>query len=241
MRPWPWYVAGPVIGLFPAFLLLLGNRPFGVSSTLRHVCAAACPGTIQYFRYDWRRTGGWNLAFTLGILIGGFLAGSVFANPDPIAIASETRATLRSLGVERLHRPGAVRDLQLGQSHNAAGPGVVVGGGFAVGFGAAYAGGCTSGHGLSGIADLQRPSAIALMGFFAGGIAATFLVVPFLYDTSVLSQARPGARAVPAGGDRLRHRDHQGRRISWFRMQEMFSYQGFHMFGIFGRPCRWRS
>jgi uncharacterized membrane protein YedE/YeeE len=180
VRPWPWYVAGPVIGLFPAFLLLLGNRQFGVSSTLRHVCAAACPGTIQYFRYDWRRTGGWNLAFTLGILIGGFLAGFVFANPDPIAIASETRATLGSLGVSDFTGLVPSENFNWASLTTLRGLVLVVGGGFAVGFGAAYAGGCTSGHGLSGIADLQLPSAIALMGFFAGGIAATFLLMPFV-------------------------------------------------------------
>jgi uncharacterized membrane protein YedE/YeeE len=180
VRPWPWYVAGPIIGLFPAFLLLLGNRSFGVSATLRHVCAAACPGTVPYFRYDWRRTGGWNLAFTLGILIGGFLAGSVFANPDPIAIADETRTTLRSLGVSDFTGLVPAEIFNWASLTTLRGLAVIVGGGFAVGFGAAYAGGCTSGHGLSGIADLQLPSAIALVGFFAGGVAATFLLMPLV-------------------------------------------------------------
>jgi uncharacterized membrane protein YedE/YeeE len=180
VRPWPWYVAGPVIGLFPAFLLVLGNRSFGVSSALRHVCAATLPSTDAYWRYDWRRAGGWNLAFTLGILIGGFLAGSVFASPDPVGISNETRSTLQALGVKEFTGlvPGDIFNwARLG---TVGGIVLIIGGGFAVGFGAAYAGGCTSGHGLSGIADLQLPSAVALVGFFAGGIAATFLLLPFL-------------------------------------------------------------
>ena len=180
LRPWPWYVAGPLIGLFPAVLLVLGNRPFGVSSSLRHACAAACPGTIDYFRYDWRREGGWNLAFTAGILVGGILAGLVFGNPEPIRIARETKAALLALGVTDF--TGLVPSDVFRWSNLATlrGIALIVGGGFLVGFGSAYAGGCTSGHGLSGIADLQSRSAVALLGFFAGGIAATFLLIPFL-------------------------------------------------------------
>jgi uncharacterized protein len=97
--PWPWYVAGPIIGLFPALLLLLGNRLFGVSSSLRHACAATCPAGLDYFRYDWRRDGGWNLNFTAGILVGGMIAGWLFGNPEPIAIAPATREALAALGV----------------------------------------------------------------------------------------------------------------------------------------------
>lgn len=179
-RPWPWYVAGPVIGLFPALLLLLGNRPFGVSSTLRHVCAATCPSSIPFFRYDWRREGAWNLAFTAGILLGGTVAGLIFANPGPIGIASETTATLRALGVSDFTGLMPSDHFSWMNLLTVRGLVLILGGGFLVGFGAAYAGGCTSGHGLSGIADLQLPSVIALCGFFAGGIAATFLLLPLL-------------------------------------------------------------
>src|SRR5687768_16383393 len=70
LRPWPWYVAGPLIGLFAPLLLWLGNRLFGVSSNLRHLCAAISPRGIPYLSYDWRRDGSWNLAFVAGIVIG---------------------------------------------------------------------------------------------------------------------------------------------------------------------------
>ncbi|CAN5702958.1 hypothetical protein BH23GEM6_BH23GEM6_19060 [soil metagenome] len=99
VRPWPWYVAGPLLGLFAPILLLVGNKLFGLSSNLRHTCAALLPSGIEYFRYGWRREGGWNLAFAAGILGGGFLAGYLFANPDPVAISAASRSDLAALGI----------------------------------------------------------------------------------------------------------------------------------------------
>jgi len=180
LYPWPWYVAGPLIGLFPAIVLLLGNRPFGVSSTLRHVCAVTWPGQSDYFRYDWRRLGAWNLAFTGGILIGGVIAGWVLRNPEPVAIADETRAALAQLSVTRIDALVPAEVFSWRNLASVRGAVLLLGGGFLVGFGSAYAGGCTSGHGLAGIADLQLPSVVALGGFFFGGIAATFLLLPLL-------------------------------------------------------------
>jgi len=178
--PWPWYIAGPIIGLFPALLLLLGNRLFGVSSNLRHICAAVHPRGAGYFGYDWRSEGGWNLAFALGILAGGFLAGWILRNPEPVAISDATRASLQSLGVHTFAGL-APPDLFNWQSlFTLRGALLLLGGGFLVGFGTAYAGGCTSGHGLSGIANLQLPSLIALIGFFAGGIIGTFVLLPLI-------------------------------------------------------------
>lgn len=178
VRPWPWYIAGPLVGLLPAVLLLVGNRLFGVSGNLRHLCAMIGPRRIDYFRYDWRREGGWNLAFAGGILTGGIVAGYVFANPDPVAIAASTRTSLQSLGIQDFTglMPSDVFSWE--NLMTPGGAGLIIGGGFLVGFGTAYAGGCTSGHGLSGIADLQLPSLIALVGFFIGGIAGTFLLLP---------------------------------------------------------------
>jgi uncharacterized membrane protein YedE/YeeE len=180
LRPWPWYVAGPLIGLVPAVLLLLGNRMFSVSANLRHLCAAVYPRRIDYLRYDWRRDGGWNLAFALGILVGGFLAGTVFRNPEPIAIASQTKAALLALGVRDFTGLVPFDLFNWASLATPRGLLLMVGGGFLVGFGTSYAGGCTSGHGLSGIADLQLPSLIALLSFFAGGIIGTFVLLPFI-------------------------------------------------------------
>ena len=180
LRPWPWYVAGPLIGLFAPLLLWLGNRLFGVSSNLRHLCSAIAPRGIPYLTYDWRREGGWNLAFVAGIVVGGLLAGLVFGNPEPVAIAESTRASLASLGIHEL--TGLVPRELFAWSSFATVRGwiVIVGGGFLVGFGTAYAGGCTSGHGISGVANLETPSFIALGGFFAGGLLGTFVLLPLV-------------------------------------------------------------
>ena len=178
--PWPWYVAGPLIGLFVPGLLLAGNRMFGISSNLRHVCAAAIPGSVGFFRYDWRRSGGWNLSFALGILVGGAIAGHFLTSGAPIALAPAARESIAALGV---HDFGGIVPRELFQwGVLASWPGLVmiVGGGFLVGFGTAYAGGCTSGHAMSGLADLQLPSLVAVIGFFAGGLISTWIILPRL-------------------------------------------------------------
>ena len=179
-RPWPWYVTGPLLGLFAPLLLLLGNKLFGISSNLRHTCAAVLPRNIAYFRYDWRGEGGWNLVFALGMIAGGVLAGVIFANPEPVAISAQTRADLFSLGIRDFS--GLVPDDLFSWAGLLSVRGflVVVLGGFLVGFGTAYAGGCTSGHGISGVADLQPASFVALVAFFVGGIVGTFVLLPLI-------------------------------------------------------------
>lgn len=179
-RPWPWYVVGPILGLFVPLLLILGNKMFGVSANLRHTCAAVFPYDLEYLRYDWRGQGAWNLAFAFGILIGGVLAGYVFANPDPVAIAASTRADLMALGIRDFSGLVPADLFAWGSLLTGRGIAVIVGGGFLVGFGAAYAGGCTSGHGLSGVGDLQGPSFVALASFFAGGALGTFVILPLI-------------------------------------------------------------
>lgn len=180
-QPWPWYVAGPLIGLTVPLLLLLGNRAFGISSSLRHLCAAALPGRKpELFRYDWRRVGGWNLMFALGIVLGGLLAGTLLANPEPLAVAASTRADLEGLGVtvDGAYVPAGL--FSLAGLLTVKGLLLMVGGGFLIGFGTRWAAGCTSGHAITGLANLQLPSLIAVIGFFAGGLAMTHLLLPLL-------------------------------------------------------------
>lgn len=179
-KPWPWYVAGPLIGLFVPALLLVGNRMFGISNNLRHACAAVIPGRVAFFRYDWRSAGSWNLTFTLGIVIGGALAARFLNGNAVIQLSDAARTSLASLGVQDM--TGLVpRELfQWSALLNWRGVVLMVGGGFLVGFGTAYAGGCTSGHAISGLADLQLPSLVAVLGFFAGGLIGTWLVLPYL-------------------------------------------------------------
>src|SRR5689334_20887710 len=98
-KPWPWYVAGAVIGLTVPALLLLGNKRLGISSTLRHICAACYPAKLPLFNYDWKKES-WNLFFAAGILIGGFLGGKLFANPEPVAVSSATQDYFTSIGID---------------------------------------------------------------------------------------------------------------------------------------------
>jgi uncharacterized membrane protein YedE/YeeE len=176
---WPWYVAGPLIGLFVPALLLVGNKTFGISGNLRHLCSAILPSRLEFFRYDWKSTGLWNLVFLAGVLVGGFLA-SHSGSPHAINISSATVTTLRQIGIHdfsgvvprELFTWNALLTLRGFVS--------IVVGGFLVGFGAAYAAGCTSGHAISGLANFELPSLIAVFGFFAGGLAATYLILPFV-------------------------------------------------------------
>ncbi len=177
---WPWYVAGPMIGLFVPVLLLLGNKLFGISGNLRHLCAAVVPSRTEYFRYDWRRVGGWNLAFAVGIIIGGAFVAFTHPHDAELALSPATRASLAAIGVHDF-RGLVPQELFSWQALTTLrGLVMIAGGGLLIGFGTAYAGGCTSGHAISGLADLQLPSLVAVIGFFAGGLAGTWLVLPWL-------------------------------------------------------------
>jgi uncharacterized protein len=180
LEPWPWYVAGPLIGLTLPLLLLIGNKRFGVSSNLRHLCAAVLPRRCEYLQYDWRAAGAWNITFALGVLLGGLIAASLLNAAESVAISSQTRTDLEALGITSL--TGLAPTDLFSWSALLTIPGfiAIVVGGFLVGFGTSWAGGCTSGHGISGLADLQLPSLIAVAAFFAGGMLTTWLLLPVL-------------------------------------------------------------
>ena len=177
-EPWPWYVGGPLIGFTVPLLLLLGNKKLGVSANLRHACAVI-PNKIDFFNYDWRKES-WNLVFALGLLLGGFLGGVLLASPEPLQLSPSTARDLTALGVQP---DGAlVPEALFGWSSllTIRGLLLMVGGGFLVGFGARYAGGCTSGHAIMGLSELQLPSLVAVVGFFVGGLLATHVLLPFI-------------------------------------------------------------
>ncbi len=177
IQTWPWYVAGPVIGLMVPLLLLLGNRRFGISSSLRHICAAM-GSRLPFFRYDWRAEG-WNLAFVLGIALGGFMAGVWLGLPE-VNLNPKTQAALEGLGLppdsgflpqelfswSAVLRPEGFLFLLIG--------------GFLIGFGARWAAGCTSGHAITGLSALQWPSLVATVGFFLGGLVSARWLLPWL-------------------------------------------------------------
>lgn len=174
--PWPWWLAGPLVGAVVPLLLWIGNKAFGVSSSLRHACAIL-PGGPAYFRYAWRDVGGWNLLFALGIVLGGAVAA---LGQAPLTVASATRDALAAYGVTP---DGGLAPAALASAEALRRPAVwafLLAGGFLVGFGARWAGGCTSGHAITGLATRQLPSLLAVIGFFAGGLVGTHLLLPVL-------------------------------------------------------------
>jgi uncharacterized membrane protein YedE/YeeE len=178
-EPWPWYIAGPLIGLSVPILLLLGNKTFGISSSLRHICAACFPANIPFFKYDWKKEV-WNLFFAAGILIGAIITVSFLSNNAPVVVDTKLAKELASAGVTNTE--GLVpKDLFNWQSLlTPRGFILIVIGGFLVGFGTRYAGGCTSGHSIMGISNLQLPSVIATCCFMIGGFIVANLVLPFI-------------------------------------------------------------
>jgi uncharacterized membrane protein YedE/YeeE len=153
---------------------------FGVSGSLRDVCAIVLPGKIEHFHYDWKHRDLWNLLFVAGILIGGFLAARWADSPN-VAISEQTRIALARLGIHDFSGLAPREIFTWSALLTVKGFVSVIVGGFLVGFGTAYAGGCTSGHAISGLADLQLPSLIAVAGFFAGGLIATHFILPLLF------------------------------------------------------------
>jgi uncharacterized membrane protein YedE/YeeE len=178
-QPWPWYVAGPLIGLTVPLLLIMGNRSFGISSTLRHVCAACIPANISFFKYDWKKEI-WNLFFAVGILLGGVLTAWFLMNPDPVIINSKLATELAGYGVTNSEGLMPKELFSWESLLTLKGFILIVVGGFLVGFGTRYAGGCTSGHAITGISNLQLPSLIATCSFMAGGFIVANLVMPLI-------------------------------------------------------------
>lgn len=180
-QPWHWSIAGILIGLTVPTLLIIGNKSFGVSSSLRHICAACFPANISFFKYDWKKEM-WNLFFVGGLVIGGFIATNLMSNPDTIVIASETKTQLAAQGI---HDFSGLMPTDLFSFESLAtlrGFVFIVLGGFLVGFGTRYAGGCTSGHAIMGLSNLQVPSLIATIAFMVGGFLMTHFGLPFLLN-----------------------------------------------------------
>lgn len=180
-EPWPWYVSGPLIAALMFVLLYVGKK-FGMSSNLRTMCSAVGAGKVTaFFNYNWRADI-WNLIVVLGAIIGGFIASSFFSN-NMVTISPKVAAQLSNdyhinstgnsylpdelFATEALTEPITI--------------GILLLGGLLIGFGARYAGGCTSGHAISGLSNLQIPSLIAVVGFFAGGLVMIHFIYPLIF------------------------------------------------------------
>jgi hypothetical protein len=181
LAPWPWYVAGPLIVLI-MFLLTYFGKNFGMSSNLRTMCTIGGAGKFSdFFKFDWKSQQ-WNLIVVAGAVIGGFIAAQFLTAETTVDLNPKTVVALQEMGFKdpgssyvpaEIYGWDAVFSLK--------GILILVIGGFLVGFGARYAGGCTSGHAISGLSNLQIPSLIAVIGFFIGGLIMTHLILPIIF------------------------------------------------------------
>lgn len=178
-HPWPWYIAGPLIGLTVPVLLIIGNKSFGISSSLRHICAACIPANIPFFKYEWKKEI-WNLFFVTGILFGGFIGAQLLANPLPMEVAPTLVADLNQYGITDYTGLVPSDIFNWTTLFSLKGFFMIVVGGFLVGFGTRYAGGCTSGHSIMGLSTLQWPSLVATCCFMAGGFLMANIILPYI-------------------------------------------------------------
>lgn len=176
---WPWYVSGPLIS-FIMFILIWFGKSFGVSSNLRTLCTIAGAGKYSdFFKLDWKKSS-WNLVMAAGVIVGAFISQYFLSNDEPMQLGATTLGLLNDLKID----PPSTNEIAPSQLfgldvllHFKSLIYLVVGG-FLVGFGTRYAGGCTSGHAISGLSNLQWPSLIAVIGFFIGGLLMTHIFLP---------------------------------------------------------------
>jgi hypothetical protein len=179
-QPWSWWFSGMMISAV-MFLMLYFGKSFGFSSNLRTICSMAGAGTkVKFFDFDWK-TQSWNLVFLVGAVIGGWIAKQYLNDGAALDLSQSTIDVLSKLGFSK---PEGMQPLELYSWESVAsikGFLILAIGGFMVGFGSRYAGGCTSGHAISGLSDLQVPSLVAVIGFFAGGLAMTYFIFPLIF------------------------------------------------------------
>jgi len=176
-EPWPWYIAGPLIGLTVPALLIMGNKSFGISSSLRHICAACVPANVNFFKYNWKKEA-WNLFFVLGIFFGGMITAHFLVNPNEITVNPNLKAELAGYGITDYSNLVPEQLMNFESLLTLRGFIMMVVGGFLVGFGTRYAGGCTSGHAIMGLSNLQWPSLVATVCFIIGGFLMANLILP---------------------------------------------------------------
>ena len=180
-QAWPWYVAGPILA-FIMFILIYFGENFGMSNNLRTMCTIAGANKYaDFFKIDSHKQY-WNLAFVLGSAIGGFIAIQFMTSDTAVHLSDAAIESLENFGFQNVgadYLPSEIFGSE--RLTSITGLSLLLGGGLLVGFGARYAGGCTSGHAISGLSNLQIPSFIATVGFFIGGLVMVHLIFPFLF------------------------------------------------------------
>jgi uncharacterized protein len=178
-QPWPWYISGLMIALV-MFLLLKAGGEFGVSSNLRSMCSiVGAKKFSDFFDFDWRSQK-WNLMFVLGAIAGGFIASNFLSTNQPIQLSESTLSALETYNINLTNAIVPEELFSFESLFSLKGFIIMVIGGFLVGFGSRYAGGCTSGHAISGLSNMQWPSLVAVIGFFIGGLIMTWFILPYI-------------------------------------------------------------
>ena len=179
-QPWPWWTSGAAIAFILVLLLYFGKF-FGVSSNLRTICTIAGAGKkVKFFDFDWKAQR-WNLFFILGALLGGVVSATLLKNDAPLELSAATIEDLQAIGIAFDGKLNPSQLFSLEAVLSVKGLLLLLTGGILVGFGSRYAGGCTSGHAISGLTNMQLPSLIAVIGFFIGGLLMTHLILPQLF------------------------------------------------------------
>lgn len=180
-QTWPWYVSGFLIGIIMLCLIYFG-KTFGMSSNLRSLCTIIGVGKkVSFFDFDWKSQR-WNLVVVLGAMLGGFVAVHYMSDPTNVAINPKTIAQLATLGIDAPNGklvPNALFGSQILESPYRIF--ILIIGGILIGFGSRYAGGCTSGHAITGLSNLQLPSLKAVIGFFVGGLIMAHFILPLIF------------------------------------------------------------
>ena len=181
LAPWPWYVSGFLIALTMIILLYVGKN-FGMSANLRTLCTLSGAGkNCDFFCFDWKAQR-WNLLVMIGAIAGGFVAANYLSDNQSPALNPKTIEQLHYMGIESTGEAYLPQELFGNEAWSEPKTlGILLIGGLLVGFGSRYAGGCTSGHSISGISNLQLPSLIATIGFFIGGLIMVHLIFPFIF------------------------------------------------------------
>lgn len=181
LEPWPWYIGGPLITVV-MFLLFYYGKKFGISSNLETICAMGGAGKLhEFFRFDWKKNG-WNLMFILGTVIGGFIAFHYLTPDETVNLNPQTVQDLAAIGFNdagATYLPPEIFSVET--TLTLKGFLILLGSGIIVGFGARYAGGCTSGHAITGLSNLELPSLISVIGFFIGGLVMTWILIPLIF------------------------------------------------------------
>ena len=181
LEHWAWYVGGPLIATSLVLYFYFGKN-FGASTNFETLCTMAGAGKFSdYFKKNWKERD-FALLFVIGLIIGGFIS-SIYLIPNqnidlnPITVYELTDLGFSDVGTHYFPEEIFGEDV----FYTLKGFLILLVSGVLIGFGTRYAGGCTSGHAITGLSSLQLPSLLAVIGFFIGGVLATWFIIPILF------------------------------------------------------------